>query len=220
MIHEDIERLRFITEMRVQQKKVLKYCLHMQNAGRHDEASSCARDFIKEVAMILVTREKRNFLSLLSILYDVACQTGEERYALGVLEIASEKIQMIASKGSWSPLPVNDSTPLYQKAGLLAQRLPNGLEDAYRYFWLACEAVSPPGCEMPALAKEKADVHACAKSISDEMVKIDRRSADEWSKRSVWHDFKMRELDPTRDWDAAKARNAGYGWPLHEGVRS
>lgn len=191
----------FRKEMLTHAAHVLERCLHLKSIHRNDEASARAREFIKEIAQDLVAWDEPRFSLFLSIIYDTAWKLGEESFALVMLEVVIGGLTQLAEKGARGGIPIKDLTFVYQRAGMLAARLPDGMQKAYVYYWQAIEAPVPPGCKSPATAQQKATIHALAKGTCDRILATMPPDSMEWQQRSDWHNLKMRELDPHRHWD-------------------
>jgi tetratricopeptide (TPR) repeat protein len=198
----------FKNEMRAHASKVVQNCLYLKSIGREEEAIENARAFIKEIASNLVIWDAVRYGLFLSILYDSACKLGEEAFALAMLDAAINGLQEIAVKGPDCGFPIKDLTQAYNKAGMLAERLPDDLQRAYRYYCMAIEAPQPSGRRTPAIDRQKAAIHAQAKQICDKLVDADLLDSG-WKHRSDWHNKEMRRLVPSRNWDDPYPSNPG-----------
>jgi hypothetical protein len=187
--------------MRSQADQVVAHCRQLKSIGKNAESSDFAREFIKDIASDLIIWDDLKHSLFLSILFDTACKLGEEDFALFMLKPVIAALERLANEGAGSGIPIKDLTIAYRRAGELAERSTAGMQDAYFYYWQAIEAPPPQGCAMPATPDHKSTIHALAKNVCVRLAQTDVLGAEDWNQRRLWHDSKMRELDPNRKWD-------------------
>jgi hypothetical protein len=187
--------------------QLVAQCQNLTAVGRQSEAKALALKYLVDLSRLCLKPDFLNSNIMLMLLATAATKLGEPKEGKILLEkLIAFHIDLTTKQVPGAP--TLDLTDAYISAGKLAHQIRESRDDEYRCYWLATEALPPPGCKAPASNRSKARAHDFAYALCKNEQFNDPNT---WSDRTAWHDAKRREFAPECNWDDLNSRMAWLG---------